>query len=383
MTLPDPGRYFSAEEIERSRRYHRPIRRVGLLSAALSVALLAGLTFTRAGPWLASPVDGLPRWGFALSYGAIVVLAGAVLRFPFSLWRGHLHERRWGFSTRRLRGFLADWVKALAISVVLTAVTMLGLVQLAAWLPGTWPAVAALLAAALVVVLSFLGPVLFEPMFNRFRPLEDAALSADLQELASRAGVPVRRVLVTDASRRTRKENAYVSGLSRTRRIVVYDTLLRRGSAREIGLVVAHELGHWRARHVLWGSVLAAAGTAMGVVVLAALLTVHPLLHAIHARGSSDPHIVPFVLLLGAVGGAVTQPFGVALSRRWERAADRTSIHLTGDPSGFAEMERNLALINLAELDPSRFDYLLFYTHPAPAERIAAAEAQEVERPGP
>ena len=79
----------------------------------------------------------------------------------------------------------------------------------------------------------------------------------------------------------------------------------------------------------------------------------------------------------------MTQPFGVALSRRWERDADRTSIHLTGDPSGFAEMERNLALINLAELDPSRFDYLLFYTHPAPAERIAAAEAQEVERPGP
>jgi STE24 endopeptidase len=83
--------------------------------------------------------------------------------------------------------------------------------------------------------------------------------------------------------------------------------------------------------------------------------------------------VVPFVLLLAAAGGLVTQPFGVALSRRWERAADVESIRLTGDPSGFTEMERNLALANLTELDPSPLAYLLFHTHPAPAERIASA----------
>ena len=373
MRLPDPARFFSAVELERSRRYHRPARRVGLLSAALSLSLLGGLAFTSAGRWLAAPVDDLPRWAFALSYSALVVLAGAVVRFPFSLWRGHIHERRWGFSTRGIRGWLTDWLKSLTISVVLTAVTVLGLTQLAGWLPHAWPAVAAPLAAGLVVVLSFLGPVVFEPVFNRFRALDDAALSAELHELAQRAGLPVRRVLVADASRRTRKENAYVSGLSKTRRVVLYDTLLRRGSAREIRLVVAHELGHWRARHVLWGSVVAAAGAAAGVGVLAAALSLHPLLRAIHASGPSDPRVVPFVLLLAAAGGLVTQPFGVALSRRWERAADVESIRLTGDPSGFTEMERNLALANLTELDPSPLAYLLFHTHPAPAERIASA----------
>ena len=331
------------------------------------------LVFTRAGRWLAASVDDLPLWAFALSYAALVVAVGAVARFPFSLWRGHLHERRWGFATRGIWSWLADWLKALAISIALTSLTLLVLVEVSSWLPRAWPAVAAVLAAGLVVALSFLGPVIFEPIFNRFRPLEDAALEVDLRTLADRAGVPVRHVLVADASRRTKKENAYVSGLSRTRRIVVYDTLLARGAPREIRLVVAHELGHWRDRHVLWGTALGAVGAAAGVLVLAALLSSHPLLQAIHASGPDDPRVAPFVFLAGGLGGLLTQPFGVALSRRWERAADRASIELTDDGPGFAEMERNLAVANLSELDPSLLAYLFRYTHPTPAERIAAA----------
>src|SRR5207244_4778037 len=101
------------------------------------------------------------------------------------------------------------------------------------------------------------------------------AREPELRGVVVRAGVPVRQVLLADASRRTKKETAYVSGLSRTRRIVVYDTLLGRGTKREVGLVVAHELGHWRARHMVWGTALGAAGAAVGVLVLAALLSFH------------------------------------------------------------------------------------------------------------
>jgi STE24 endopeptidase len=252
---------------------------------------------------------------------------------------------------------------------------MLGLIELASALPDTWPAVAAPAAAALVAVLSFLGPVVFEPVFNRFRPLEDSTLAGRLLALAERAGVPVRRVLVADASRRTRKENAYVSGLSRTRRIVVFDTLLARASPSEVALVVAHELGHWRDRHVVRATLVGALTTAAGIVALFFLLRFRPLLDTIDARGAADPRVAPFVLLTAAVGGVLAQPFGVALSRRWERAADRTALELTGDPDGLAEMQRNLAVTNLSELAPSRLAYLFRYTHPAPAERIAAALA--------
>src|SRR5262249_5836973 len=135
-----------------------------------------------------------------------------------------------------------------------------------------WPLAAAAAAAAAVLFLSFVAPVVLEPLFNRFRPLEDARLAGDLRALAQRAGVPVRDVLVADASRRTAKTNAYVSGVGPTRRVVVWDTLLESATEPELKLVVAHELGHRRERHVLKGTVLAMAGAALSVTVLCAAL---------------------------------------------------------------------------------------------------------------
>src|SRR5205085_9915599 len=130
---------------------------------------------------------------------------------------------------------------------------------------------AAAAGATLVLVLSFVAPVVLEPLFNRFRPL-DGALADDLRRLAERAHVPVRDVLVADASRRTRKVNAYVSGIGRTRRVVLWDTLLERAGTPELRLVVAHELGHRRDRHVLKGTLLAMAGAVVAVLVVWAVL---------------------------------------------------------------------------------------------------------------
>jgi STE24 endopeptidase len=322
---------------------------------------------------LAAPVDDLPKWAFAASYAALILLVIAALRFPLAYWRGFVHEHRWGFSTQTLRSFLWDWSKGVTVLVSLTAATLLAFVEVASALPHAWPAVAAAAAAALVLVLSFLGPVVFEPLFNRFRPLEDAELAEDLRGLSVEAGVPVRDVLVADASRRTRKENAYVSGLGRTRRVVVYDTLLSRAGGRDVRVVVAHELGHRRLRHVALGTALGAAGAIAAVVILALLLRDHAVLAAIGAEGAGDPRVIPFLLLAVSAMGLATAPAGAAVSRRWEAAADRFSVELTGDREGFAEMERSLAIANLQDLDPGRVVYAFLFSHPAPAERIEAA----------
>lgn len=367
--------YFSAEEVERARAYHRPRYRAWTAGAALALAYLALLAFTPAGRWLAAPVDGLPLWAEGLLYPALVLVVGAVLRLPLSFWHGYLHERRWGFSTQSVRGWLVDRAKGLGVSVAITSLALLALVDTAAWLPRTWPLLAAPGAALLVAALSLLGPVLLEPLFHRFRPLEDESLAGELRELAGRAGVDVREVLVADASRRTRKENAYVSGLSRTRRVVVYDTLLARGEPREVRLVVAHELGHWRDRHAAKGTALAALGAAAAVVLLWALLRSDAVLEATGATGPAHPRIAPFVLFAAAALELVVLPFGAAVSRRWEAAADRASVELTGDAEEFAAMTRNLAVSNLSDLAPGRLVYLLLFTHPTPPERIAAALA--------
>ena len=138
--------------------------------------------------------------------------------------------------------------------IVSGSLLVLGVVALARALPGWWVLPAGVAAALAALLLSFLAPVLLAPMFNRYTPLRDEPLATELRALATAADVPVADVLIEDTSRRTRKQNAYVTGLGRTRRIVVSDTLLAAASPAELRTVVAHELGHRRKRHVLLGS---------------------------------------------------------------------------------------------------------------------------------
>jgi len=364
---------FSPEEVERARAYHLPLYFALLADLALSLAVLALLAFAFLGDGLA---DVVQAWAWPLrtvALSAIVLGVLFVVRLPLSFWRGYVREKRWGFSTQSPRAWLGDRLKAFGIGVVLASPMLLGFVAAVRWLPGTWPLVVGPAAAAVVLFLSFIAPVVLEPVFNRFEPLPDERLAADLRALADRAGVSIGEVLVADASRRTKKENAYVSGLGRTRRVVVYDTLLARAEPRQIELVVAHELGHRRMRHVVWGTVAAMAGAVIAVAALWLLLRAGAVLRAIGASGPGDPRIVPFVLLVAAVLQLAGGPFLAALSRGWERAADRFSLDLTGDAGLFERSHRDLARSNLSDLDPPRPIYLLLFTHPTPPERIAAA----------
>jgi STE24 endopeptidase len=363
---------FSGEEVERARRYHRPLYVAAAADLLLSLALLTLLAFTPLRDWVDRRLAGLPWWAQTLSWVAVIMVASFVIRLPLSYWRGFRREHEWGFSTQPLRGWVADRLKGLAVGLVLSATATLGLIALARTLPRTWPWVVAPAGVALVVLLSFVAPVLLEPIFNRFEPLDDAALAEDLRALSLQAGVPVSGVLVADASRRTTKENAYVSGLGRTRRVVLHDTLLRRAGPPEVRLVVAHELGHRRLRHVLKSTLLGGAAVVAVVIVLWLLLRSGAILHVVGATGAGDPRVVPFVFLVVAVLQLVALPFGSALSRRWESAADRFSLHVTKDLDTFERAHHRLGLSNLADLDPPRAIYLAVFTHPTPPERIAA-----------
>jgi STE24 endopeptidase len=361
---------FTAEEVERARRYHRPLYAARLAELALGLAVPAALAFGRAEKLF----DSLPWWAAAVCLSVLVVMGEAVVLLPISLWR-HRRERSWGFSTQTLGAWLADRAKALGIASVITATAVLALVASARVFLVWWPVVAAIGAALLVLLLGFVAPVVLEPVFNRFRALADEELADSLRSLADRAGVPVRDVLVSDASRRTSKHNAYVSGLGRTRRVVVWDTLLADAQPAELRLVVAHELAHRRLRHVAWGTLFAMAGTAAYVVVLWAALRWNGLRSALDVSGAGDPGVVPFALLLGALLEVVTLPLQTALSRSFERAADRFSLDLTGDAEAYQAVHRGLATANLSDLDPPRAYHLFFHSHPTAPERLAAGRA--------
>jgi STE24 endopeptidase len=181
-------------------------------------------------------------------------------------------------------------------------------------------------------------------------------------------------VLVADASRRTTKVNAYVSGLGGTRRVVLYDTLLAAAGAPELKLIVAHELGHRRDRHVLKGTLLAMLGAVVAVLVLWATLGMRV----------ASPRVLPQALLLFTALELLGLAPAAALSRRWERQADRRSLELTRDVGAFERAHVELARKNLSDLAPPRLVYLLLFSHPTPDERLALGrEWGRAEAAGP
>jgi STE24 endopeptidase len=349
---------FSREDIERGRRYHRPRYLAMATEFVLAVTTLGLLAFTGLGDAL---LPSWPWWAQALVSPAIVLGALELVHLPLAYWRGHVHEQRWGLSTQGVSGWAVDRLKALAVSIVISTALFVGLFGLARW-TDAWPFVAAPIAAAVVVFLMFVAPVVLEPIFNKFEPLRDQDLADDLRALADRAGVPVRDVLVADASRRTTKENAYVSGFGATRRVVLFDTMLERSQPPELRAVIAHELAHRKYRDVLNFS-------AISVVAAIALVFV---LWAVLGEEARDPRSTPLALLVLTLAQPLLLVLVAAISRRWEYRADEFALRLTRDLGALERTFRRLADSNVSDLEPSRVVYWLRNTHPTVPERIAA-----------
>jgi len=182
-----------------------------------------------------------------------------------------------------------------------------------------------------------------------------------------------------DASRRTRKGNAYFTGLGHTKRIVVYDTLLAGSGAEEVELVVAHEIGHWKAAHIWKGIGLSFLGMGIMLWCGARVLEWAARRGSFHLAGPADVAGLPLFLLVLFILHLVSLPIQSGISRSFERQADRTSLALTGNAAAFIRSEVQLARSNLADLTPHPAVVWLLYTHPPVAERIRMAEAFKAE----
>ena len=367
----DPADWFSAGEVEKAKSYQRPLTRLRIADGLIGAGLLLVIISTRAAPRMADAL-GLDAWipRLVVTLGAFLVLY-SVVDVPFSAWREFVHERTWGFSTQTPGRFVADSLKSLAMSVVLFSVLTIPLWALIRstdlWWVAGW-----LVFLLFSVVLVFLGPVVILPLFNKLEPLADAGLAEKLRELARTAGLNVSDVQVMDASKRTKKDNAFFAGLGKTRRVVLYDNLLSQPE-KSVRVVVAHELGHWKRRHLRRSLAL---GTVLSFglfVILRVVSTWQPALDWAGVRSIADPASLPLVMLVLAGGQLGLSYLQAWHSRALEREADIEALHLTNDGSGFQDMMRSLMTRNLAELAPSWVTYLRL-DHPPPAERLQLAE---------
>jgi STE24 endopeptidase len=381
VTDADVARDFTVEERRRERVFRRRVRPWGLASVALDVAVPTVLTLTGAVSGLVARVAG-PWWWQVVVASSLVLVVTRALTLP-----GAVVVRRVSLEHGLAAGPWSRWWRDVALAFVLAWVlgtaALVGWVAAARWWPDGWWIVVAVVAGLLVVLLSFLVPVVIEPLFARFTPMPGGVLRDRLLALAAADGILVGDVLVADASRRSTALNAYVSGLGATRRIVVHDTLLGRGRDDEAAAVVAHELGHVAAHDVRTGTILGAGGAVLAVAAVSLALSAETLRDLVHVTVAGDPAVVGFLLAAGAWAGLLGAPVQNAVSRRIERRADQHCLALTADPATVARMHRSLAITNIAPLRPPRVLHLWFGTHPTSPERIATARRWAVEHGAP
>jgi STE24 endopeptidase len=337
-----------------------------VLGAAVFSGILPRL-YARIAHWGA---PGSAWAGAAFILAAIILLS--VPSLPFEAWRQFHLEAKFGFNRSTPRLWIADKLKGLGLMLALGFPLLWALLALTRSSGNSWWIWAAALLFGFPLAMIVLYPMLIQPLFNKLQPLPEGSLRARLLSLGDRTGFRASKIEVMDGSKRSAHSNAYFTGFGRFRRIVLFDTLVEQLSAEELEAVLAHEIGHYRLRHI--PKMLAASGAAVfaGFAVLAWLAR-SPWFNM--AFGFPPGLLAPSFLLFGLLSGLVTFWFAPVLnwvSRRHEYEADAFARQAVAGPASMISALRRLAQKNLSNLTPHPWFSAFFYSHPTLVERERA-----------
>jgi len=356
--------YFSAAELERARDFRRP--QLGLFALRLGVEAGVLVLLVRRPPRRLAALARRPVLGVAAAGAGLALVVGLAPLPLEAVARARAVDV--GLVTQGWDGWAWDLLRSQAIGAAMAAAGAVALVALARRFPRRWWLPASGLVVAVGAGFTFVAPVVLDPVFNDFRALPAGHVRADVLELARRADVDVGEVYAIDASRRTSAANAYVAGLGRTKRVVLYDNLLDEFSRDELRLVVAHELGHVHHRDVPRGLLYVALIAPFGLFAAQRLSE-----RLSPARGTAEA-LPALALSLALVSTGLTFVSN-QLSRRVEARADFFALRLTGEPRAAVGFQRRIALRNVSDPDPPGWVSGLLGTHPTTLQRIGAAES--------
>jgi len=368
---PAADTVFSPAQIHQASAYSHAARWLGRSSLLVSIAVACLLGFSGFGRAVTARLRG-PWWLRTVVLVLLVTVIGRLVTLPFSIALQH-QERRYGLSEQSWAAYLSDVAIGTGLAVVATSIAVLALLAVMRRWRRAWPAIAGAVLAVLVLLGSFVYPVLVEPLFNNFHSLPEGSLRTQVMRLAAQEGVRLDDVLVADASRRTTQLNAYVTGFGSTRRVVLYDNLIDGLPRGEVLSVVAHELGHAKHDDVLSGTLLGVAAAFCGVGVLGFLLG--PLTRRRYGEaGAHSAELVPLLLALFALASALALPVQSTISRQIETRADVVALTTTHDKDSFVALQTRLAISALADPTPPTWSQFVFGSHPTALQRIALAE---------
>jgi STE24 endopeptidase len=331
------------------------------------VVLLSGFL-----PWL---MKAIRSWGFGLIvegliFFAILSLLANLSHIPFGLYDTFVIEERYGFNRMTLRMWILDFLKSTVILFLLGGLILWLLLTLVIHGGGAWWVWAWMLVGGVELMMLWLYPVVIAPLFNKFEPIQNLGLVERIRNLMEKVGLRVKAVLKMDAGKRSKHTNAYFTGVGKTKRIVLFDTLLESHPEEEIISVLAHEVGHWKKRHVLKQIIL------LEMLSFAVFFTVDSLLNwplLYQTFGFTQPTVYIGIFLIGALLsplGYFAQPLESAISRRFEREADDFVLELTKTAEPMCNALKRLASDNLANLIPHPLYAWFYYSHPPLVERI-------------
>lgn len=368
---------FSEKDYQKSIAYTRSKTHFAWVKAAFDVGLLWFLIlsggFAWMGLWLAKffPEQTLLyKIAYPLALGALFY----VLHLPFSIYHQFVLEEKFGFNRMKPGLFLRDQIKTILLSLLLGVPLLALIFKIVDWMGVWWWAGAWGAMMLFQLLTAALFPVLLAPLFYKFTPLADGELKTKVTTLAKKIHFKMAGIFTIDGSKRSAHSNAFFAGMGKTRRIVLFDTLVENLSTAEIVAVLAHEMGHNVKNHIVKGMVLSSVLSLGGFYLLYLCMSWPPFFQAF---GVSAPNIAVGLVLFGLVSSVFTFPLSPIFkwySRKNEYEADAFSVEVAHDPESMKSSLIKLSKDNLSNLTPHPWYSFYHYSHPTTTERVAAIE---------
>jgi STE24 endopeptidase len=372
--IPDEiASFYDKSKYLKSLAYHRELTRFSFLTSTFSFLLSASMLWFGGFGWVDTFLRELiPDQTFhALVFFGILMLAGDLLTMPFQWYSTFVIEAKYGFNKTSVRTFLTDKIKGYALMVIIGGVLMTVLLYLIQILGEDFWIWFSVIAGIFVLGVNMFYTSLILPLFNKLTPLPDGELKSSIEMFAAKVKFPLDNIFVIDGSKRSSKANAFFSGIGRRKKIVLYDTLIQQHTTEELVAVLAHEVGHFKKKHIIMSYVLSLVQIVFTMYLLSLMINNEALSFALGGTTHSIPlNLIAFGILFTPVSGVTGLAMAI-ISRKNEFEADAYARD-TFDGSALALALKRLSVENLSNLYPHPVYVFFHYSHPPLLQRLAA-----------
>lgn len=358
-----------------SKKYNNIKIGLGVLEGVLTFLISLFFVVSGLSQRLVDEISG-PVSGIYAVFILYVLMAGfvlGVLLFPLGYYKDFYLEHRYNLSNQTFFKWLFEDIKGIAISLIIGIPVLLAFYYTLIKFGNLWWLPFAILLFVVSVILARVVPVFILPLFYKITPVEDTELKARITSLAEDAGITVENVYKFDMSKNTKKANAAFTGIGKSKRILLGDTLLENYTHDEIETVIAHELGHYKKKHIVKNIIIGTVSSFLTLFIIANLYSIS--LKWFGFNKITDIAALPVLTLWAMVVGLVQSPLTNIISRKFEYQADEYAVSSTGKTNAFKSTLEKLTTQNLGDKDPHPFVEWFFYSHPSIRNRIAAIDA--------